>query len=104
MFPKYEEIQIPLLKEILKRGGRIHPSDKNSNGKTVYEELAEYFNLSSEALNFEIYESNGKGRSKWKNMVRWTRNDLVKKGFISSANRGIWEITETGKSKIKQSR
>jgi len=101
MFPKYEEIQIPLLTEIAKRGGKVYPSDKNSKGQTVYEALAEYFDLSPEAVNFEIYESDGKARSKWKNIVRWTRNDLVKKGFMSSANRGIWELTELGKNKLK---
>ncbi|PEN05041.1 hypothetical protein CRI93_14095 [Longimonas halophila] len=93
MFPKYSEIQIPLLRELSKRGGRSKPSERGPHGRTVYEALADYFDLSEEARNTEIPAS---GRSKWKNMVRWARNDLKKKGHLNSPRHGVWEISERG--------
>ena len=94
MLPKYREIQNPLLLEIFNRGGRIRPKDKY-HGKNIYESLADYFKLSEEELSLEVDEpSQGKSRNKWENMVRWTRNDLVKKGLLSKKERGIWILTE----------
>ena len=101
MFPKYEEIQIPLLSEIANRGGKSRPADKNSKGQTIYEAIADYFGLSADTLNIEIYEANDKPRSKWENMVRWTRNDLVKQGYLISTTRGVWQITTSGMNKLR---
>ncbi|BBO78017.1 hypothetical protein DSCW_54340 [Desulfosarcina widdelii] len=97
MYPAYEEIQKPFLKEIIRRGGRTRPSDRNENGLSMYDALADYFNLSKEAREMTIYE-NGKARFKWHNMVRWVRNDCRKNGYLVSPSRhGIWEISEYGK-------
>lgn len=93
MFPKYSEIQIPLLRELAKRGGSSEPSERGPQGRTVYAALADYFDLSETARDTEIPAS---GRSKWKNMVRWARNDLKKKGLLSSPRRGVWKVSEQG--------
>jgi hypothetical protein len=29
-------------------------------------------------------------------MVRWTRNDMVKAGYIDRSVRGVWELTSAG--------
>lgn len=101
MFPKYSEIQIPLLRELAKRGGRSEPSERGPHGKTVYEALADYFDLSEEARNAEISAS---GRPKWKNMVRWARNDLKKKGHLNSPRHGVWEISERGRQVLDKAK
>lgn len=93
MFPKYDEIQVPLLRELARRGGQSGPSDIGPNGKDVYEVLADHFELSEEARDAAISES---GRSKWKNMVRWARNDLKKAGYLDAPRRGVWAVSEKG--------
>lgn len=102
MLPKYSEIGIELLNEIHLRGGKAKPSDKNKNGDNIYESIAKTLNLSEEDYQLEIYES-GSPRSKWENMVRWSRNDLRKTGHLISPMRGVWEITQSGYDLIQSS-
>lgn len=99
MFPRYADIQIPLLREIARRGGQTHPAEIGPDGKTVYEVLADYFELSDEARNAVIVNS---GRSKWENMVRWVRNDLRKLGYLTSPRRGIWSVTHEGRAILEE--
>ncbi|MDO8427442.1 MAG: winged helix-turn-helix domain-containing protein [Deltaproteobacteria bacterium] len=47
--------------------------------------------MTEEAL--ELINESDK-RNKWETRVRFARNDLVKLGFISNAQRGVWELTE----------
>ncbi len=61
MFPKYREIEQPLIDEIRRRGGKTHPRDKDARGRTVYDALAEHFKLSEAALGIKIMEK-GQGR------------------------------------------
>jgi restriction endonuclease Mrr len=93
MLPKYIDINLPLLKEIVRCGDRINVSDKY-NGKTIYQSLSEFFKLSQEDLDAETKD----GRNKWENMVQWARNDLVKLGYLSSSETGVWAVTEDGKA------
>ena len=46
MFPPYEDIEGPLLRELLRRGGQARLSDRDAQGRTVYEALADHFRLS----------------------------------------------------------
>ncbi len=89
MFPKYKEIQIPILAELRARGGQASPSE-------LYPTLARYFSLSKEALEERTPDAKGRSELKWNNMVRWARNDLRKAGYLISPRRGVWEITEAG--------
>ncbi|MCB2168147.1 MAG: winged helix-turn-helix domain-containing protein [Deltaproteobacteria bacterium] len=101
MFPSYEDIQIPFLREIVRRGGKTRPSDKNENGQTMYNALADHFGLSKEDREMTIFE-NGKARFKWHNMVRWVRNDCKKNGYlVSPSQHGIWEISAMGRRKCQ---
>jgi restriction system protein len=39
---------------------------------------------------------------RWKNSVQWARLHLVKEGFLSNTStKGIWEITESGRTALK---
>jgi restriction endonuclease Mrr len=87
MFPMYREIEQPLVDEIRRRGGNVHPRDKDSHGRTVYEALADHFKLTDEARGASIME-NGKPRSKWENMVRFARRKLKDDGIIAEAPHG----------------
>ncbi len=99
MFPKYKDIQLPLLTEIFVRGGSIQPSVKDDNGENIYEKLAAKFELTKEDLQQKIIED-GKERSEWENRVRWVRAHLKELGFIDKPKNGIWRITEEGKKHL----
>jgi DNA-binding PadR family transcriptional regulator len=101
MFPKYTDVGTLLLAELNRRGGEARPSDKDAQGRNVYEALADSFDLSSEAREFKIYED-GKGRPKWENVVRWARNDLVKEKKLDGSQRGIWKLTEAGREELAE--
>lgn len=90
-FPKYIDIQEPLLQEIARRGGSANPAD-------LYEALAAHFSISAQELS-QTLESDPR-RNKWENMVRWARNDLVKLGQLEKGTRNLWPITESGYARI----
>jgi hypothetical protein len=92
MLPKGRAIEIPLVKEIARRGGKCVPSE-HVGGKTVYETLADFFELTKEDLD-KANESDG--RSKWENDVRQARRCLVDLDVISNSVLGVWELTDRG--------
>lgn len=96
MFPSYKEIYIPLLKELISRGGKA----KNSE---LYESLADLFELSDEERNIYLFDKNGKKTErKWNNMIRWSRRHLVNRGMIIKLSGGLWSITDSGKELINE--
>jgi hypothetical protein len=95
MLPKYRDIYLPLLLEIAERGGNTRPSD-HREGKTVYEALALALKLKREDLDMELEEPGHAKHSKWENMVRWARNDLVTLGYLDGSEWGVWKLTERG--------
>jgi hypothetical protein len=101
VFPKYKEIQMPLLAEIRKRGGQTRPTAQDQQNRSVYQSLADFFGLSTTAINAKVYEADGTERSKWENMVRWARNDLRKLGLLVSPSYGVWAITKEGRDTLE---
>jgi len=94
LFPKYGEIEAPLVDELKRRGGKARPQENGHVGCNVYEALADQFHLTQEERNACIYE-NGKSRSKWHNMVRYAVRSLRDSGIIKKNNQhGIWELTK----------
>jgi restriction endonuclease Mrr len=91
MFPTYREIEQPLVDELRRRGGRARPADKDRNGRTIYDALADHFGLSAEARAATIYEK-GVHRSKWENMVRYARRRLKDDGVVETPSHGVWEL------------
>lgn len=101
-FPAYGEMWPELLLELYRRGGTTSTSDKNASGNTVFDELAERFELTEELLSVTFMDY-GRERSKWQNMVRWARNDLRKKGLLAESSKyGLWELTQTGIDRAKE--
>ena len=87
--PKQKDIEIPLLNCILEAGGSIEAKDS-------YQPLAKYFNLETN----DLTEVRDNGENLWENLVRWTRNELVKRNELDGSRRGIWKITEKGIKRI----
>jgi hypothetical protein len=92
-FPPYQDGEAALLSELQRRGGRARPTDKDEHRRTVYEALADHFNLTQEDRDTTIVE-NGQHRSKWHNMVRWAVRQLRKQDRLrpSKDEHGIWAV------------
>jgi restriction system protein len=72
-------------------GGEAKPKD-------VYDPLAECFQQLTPADLAVRMESTG--GPKWWNLVQWVRQRLVEKGEIDGSVRGVWRITEAGRSRL----
>ncbi|BBO99811.1 winged helix-turn-helix domain-containing protein [Sulfuriferula nivalis] len=94
-FPSYKEIEIPLLLNIYKKGGKVSSS-------SCYEPLAKIFNLTNEETMRLL--SDGTNRPQWNNMVQWARKVLVDYKYLHNAKKsgnGVWELTELGIKKAE---
>lgn len=104
MLPMYEDIEGPLLQELLRRGGSARPGDQH-NGKTIYESLGDVFGLTKADYEECVIEpKTGTPRSKWENMVRWARRKLVERDLLDGSQHGVWALTAAGERKAKSGR
>jgi restriction system protein len=93
-FPKQFEVEIPLLKVIDELGGRVKP-------KEVYPLITKAFpNLTEEDLAARLPSS--PSTFKWHNLVQWSRQALIDRGDLDGSIRGVWKITDQGKSRLKK--
>jgi restriction system protein len=77
----------PLLDALRALGGSGRPDE-------VVERIAADLKLSDELQN----ETIPSGESRFRNQVRWARLFLVREGFIDSSIRGVWTLTERGRT------
>ena len=99
-FPRYKDIELPLLHELnAASGGRTSPI-------AIYERVAEHFPTLT-AADLKVITRNRRPSPIWNNMVQWARNELVKKGEIeppSVSGRGIWAISDKGRARLARER
>lgn len=96
--PSQKEIEMPLLKVLLRRGGSVNMRE---HGKEIYEELADFFKLSATQRTTMLHSTK---TPVWNNRVQWVRQSLVQKGEIDGSVKGVWTITEKGKKRLSQSK
>ncbi|MDP2366788.1 restriction endonuclease [Rhodoferax sp.] len=77
----------PLLDALRKLGGSGTPDE-------VIEQIAIDLELSDEAQN-DLLPS---GQPRFRNQVAWARFYLVREGLLDSSRRGVWSLTERGRS------
>lgn len=77
----------PLLDALRKLGGSGTPDE-------VVEKIATDLGLSDEVQN-DLLPSGG---SRFQNQVAWARFYLVREGLLDSSKRGVWSLTEKGRS------
>jgi len=94
MLPKYADVELPLLRELVRRGGGCAPDDLDTHGRTVYESLADQFNLSQ--ADRAVLNRERKPRPRWENMVRWARQKLLDRGFLLGNKPGVWQVSDDG--------
>lgn len=89
----FMEFEIPLLKALVKLGGKAKPAE-------VYPEVEKIMQLNSK--NFpEEYEKYKSRAIKWKNKTAWAREYLKRKKQLDGSERGVWKITEIGKERLR---
>lgn len=85
--PQFVRYFQPVIDALIKLGGSGRPEE-------VEEAIAEQLALSEEERNEQIPS----GQSRFSNKVNWARFYLVKAGLIDSSTRGVWSLTEKGRS------
>ena len=89
--PSEKDIEVPLLKELEAVGGKAKPSE-------LYDKVAKHFpNLTSDDLQAKHPRT---GIPIWTNRVQWARQHLVNRGQIDASVRGVWRITEEGRTRL----
>jgi HNH endonuclease/Mrr restriction endonuclease-like protein len=92
-FPTRKEIELPLLREIVRRGGIAKPSD-------LYDPLAAHFNLTEE----DRTETTPKlHRNKWHAEVSFARYALIRASELDGTEHGVWRVTSQGKARAANS-
>ena len=90
MLPPQSDVKIPLLEALVELGGQARP-------KQAYPIVtAKFPDITEEDLAIRIKQ----GRSNWINRIQWVRQSLVTTGDMASRQRGIWEITDQGRSRL----
>lgn len=85
--PEFIRFFKPILKLLLESGGSSTPAEIVDHSM----EIAGISEAEQEAVNKN-------GQSRIKNQVHWARQYLVWDGYLDSSRRGIWSLTEKGKS------
>lgn len=90
MLPTQSEVELPLLKSLLKLGGQAKP-------RVVYPVVAAEFPTITPD---DLSETVADGHSKWHNRIQWVRQRLVDRGEMESGGWGLWRITAKGKARV----
>lgn len=85
--PQFVSYFAPILEVLRDLEGQARP-------KQVFEEIAKRHEVPEDFLN----QTNKNGQPKFNNRVAWARFYLVKAGFLYSPKRGVWALTDAGKS------
>ncbi|MBA4369375.1 MAG: hypothetical protein C0403_17255 [Desulfobacterium sp.] len=89
----FTDFEIPLLKALVKLGGKAKPVE-------VYPEVEKIMRLSPKDFP-EEYEEYKSRAIKWKNKTAWAREYLRRKNQLDGSERGVWKITAIGKDRLK---
>lgn len=85
-------IQLPLLEILEERGGKAKPGE-------IYDEIADRLNL-DRSIRKDRKTAGEQDYAVFDQQVRWARQTLVAKDMITG-ERGSWEITDKGRSKLQ---
>jgi len=88
----FMDFEIPLLKTLVKLGGKARPAE-------VYPEVEKMMGLNPRDFP-EEYEKYKSHAIKWKNKTAWAREYLKRKRQLDGSEWGAWKITEIGKERL----
>jgi restriction system protein len=87
--PQFIRYFQPVINALIKLGGSGRPEE-------VEDVIAEHLALSEADRNEQIPS----GQSRFSNKVNWARFYLVKAGLIDASVRGVWSLTEKGRTTV----
>lgn len=99
-FPLRTEVEGPLLRAIIRRGGSVNFSDQ---GRELEIELAAEFGLSDAARDARDPDNHAQGHRMWRNELQFVRNNLVERREIDPSVRGVWTATDAGYRRVETS-
>lgn len=85
--PQFVRYFGPVIDALTELGGSGRPAEVRDN-------VAERLSLSEDEQN----QTTSSGQSRFDNQVAWARFYLVKANFLDSSKRGVWSLTEKGRS------
>jgi restriction system protein len=85
--PQFVRYFQPVIDALVELGGSGRPEE-------VEDLIAEHLKISDEVRNEQI----SSGQSRYSNKVNWARFYLVRAGLIDSSTRGVWNLTEKGRT------
>ncbi len=88
--PRYTDYINPLMDVLKQLGGSARPVE-------VCPAIAKNLSLSDSILEERL----DNGVSRFENQVHWARFYLAKAGYIDSSRRGVWSLTEKGRSSTR---
>lgn len=91
--PRQSELLVPILDELRAAGGAARPRD-------IYEAVADRLDVPQEARQLRAKFANDRVYNLWERQVRWARQTAVARGYIAADRRGIWQITDAGRSAL----
>jgi restriction system protein len=94
VLPTHTSIELPLLKVLSDNRDQLTAAE-------AIDSVTKYFpQITPDDLTKEM--NSPWGGSFWRNRVRWARQALVGRGQIDDSVRGVWKLTDEGKSRLKR--
>lgn len=94
--PSHKQLLLPVMRAVERLGGKAAPRD-------VVEHVAEDLELADEVRHYRGTVS-GRQVNLFARRVRWVRQDGIRRGFLEPAGYGIWQLTRSGNSYLKNIR
>jgi len=92
VLPTQTSIELPLLKVLSDNGGQLPTSE-------AIDKVTGYFpQITLDDLAGRLKS----GANRWKNCVRWAKQNLIHVGEIDNSVRAIWKITDKGKARLER--
>lgn len=91
--PSQRDIELPLLLELERLGGR-------GKGRALYSRVASHFSSLLTQEDLQVTREST-GANVWENNVDFARNKLREKGDLNGGERGMWEITDSGRRRLR---
>ena len=91
--PKRRNLYLPLLKVLEEAGGQLPTQEAIARVERWFPALADEDKM-------RRYEQSAE--RVWPNLVRWARDDLVKRGYLDNSQPGIWRVTPSGREYLLQ--
>lgn len=90
--PTQKNIELPILKVLANNNGQLPTSE-------AIEKVVPYFpDVTADDLASQLQS----GGNRWRNCVRWAKQNLVRAGELDNSVRAVWKITDKGTARLRK--